>query len=274
MSQLKIILFLFLLCGVSARAQNKPDAAQQESIEQKFRAFDYDAVIDLANQALVHAGDYTPEILFQIYEMKAVSHYSKMEMTASLNSFVEILKIDPQHKLDPAKYSPKIVAFFDEIKQSFLRSVEPISQPTTQDAAQPDTVIVYRIDNSFPKIIYPSLLAPGSGHWLGGHKQKGMILTGASTILLASSIYYTLDCRQKEKDYLNAVAQNDIDSKYALYNSSYKTRNALWSAYALVWIYSQVDLFFSYKSKSPIQLGFISPTHNHHAMGFVVRAQF
>jgi len=34
-----------------------------------------------------------------------------------------------------------------------------------------------------------------------------------------------------------------MDKKYNAYNRSYKTRNILISAYAIVWLYSQIDIF-------------------------------
>jgi hypothetical protein len=273
MSQIKATLILFVMCCVPALAQN-PGAARQEVIEQKFRAFDYDAVIELAKQSLVHADDYMPEILFQIYEMKAVAHYSKMEMTQALNSFLAILKIDPEHDLDPVKHSPKIISFYDEIKLNFKHSQKSEDIAEIQLPVKPDTVIVYRMDSSFKKLIYPSIVIPGSGQWLDGQRQKGMILTGTGAALLVSSIYVTLDCAQKEKDYLNANVQSDIDDAYASFNSSYKTRNALWAAYSLVWIYSQIDLFISHKPAAPLQLGLLAPSSNHLAFGFVLRANF
>ncbi len=272
MNRAIVILNIVMLCGVAALAQSHLDAAQQEAINQKFRAFDYDAVIELADQALLHAADYPAEILFPIYEMKAVSHFSKMDMTQALSSFVEILKIDPEHELDPVKYSPKIIAFYNEVKANFISPVDISSSSQPREAASPDTVVVYRADNSFKKLIYPSLLAPGTGQWLNGKRKKGMIVTGASTALLLSSLYFTYDCSQKEKDYLNVVGQNDIDAKYKKYNYSYKTRNALWTAYTLIWAYSQIDLYLSHKSS--IQLGLLPPDVQNSSVGFALIARF
>ena len=269
MRRLILLLQIFLLSSYLFALQNQAIAAQQDEIEQKFRAFDYDAVIQLATEALEHAADYPQETLFQIYEMKAVAHYSKMEMTEALHCFVDILNIDPAHELDPMKYSPKIVGFYNELKKNINK---PSEQTTQQDEAKPDTVFIHQMDNSFKKYFYPSLIAPGSGQWLSGKKQKGIFLTAASTGLLASSIYFTLDCSQKEKDYLNATIQDDIDEKYSIYNSSYKTRNALWAAYTLVWVYSQVDLFFS-NNNSPVQVGLVVPSLSSHTFGFVLRAK-
>lgn len=252
-----IIIMLFFTAGCVLHAQS--GAEDNEKISEKFRAFDYDAVIELANRALLHADDYPKEALFQIYEMKAVAHYSKMEMTEALNSFVEILKIDPTHELDPAKYSPKIVSFYNEIKMNLQQSSEVIPATEKRDAAaKSDTVVVYK-PTPVNKSAYLSLVAPGAGHWLSEKKSKGMILTGASTMLLASSIYFTLDCAKKENTYLSALDQADIDAAYSTYNTSYKIRNTLWSAYALVWLYSQVDLFLLHKPSAQMQVGVRPP---------------
>ncbi len=266
-----IILQIILLFVVSVMAYAETATTEVGGIAQKFRAFDYDAVIELSNKALTHADALSQEELFQILEMKAVSHYSKMEMTEALNSFVEILKIDPGHELDPVKYSPKIVAFYNEIKVNF--PVETVSQPVEQEPEKPDTVIVYRQDRSFKKSILPSLVLPGTGHLLIGKRQKGMILTTLSAATLATSIWLSIDCANKEKDYLNAVDPGDIDAKYAEYNSSYKTRNALWTAYAAIWLYTQVDLIFLQKPSAPIQVGLLPPGDGR-ALGLAWRVRF
>ncbi len=260
-----ILLFTFMAVAQAA-------TTEVEIIAQKFRAFDYDAVIELSNKALAHADDFSQDELFQIHEMKAVSYYSKMEMTEALNSFVDILKIDPEHELDPVKYSPKIIAFYNRIKSNF-QPLETVSQPVEQKPEKPDTVIVYRQDRSFKKSILPSLVLPGTGHLLIGKKQKGMILTTLSAATLASSIWFTIDCANKEKDYLNAVDPGDIDGKYAEYNSSFKIRNTLWTAYAAIWLYSQIDLLFLQKPDSPIQVGLATPGAGA-AMGLAWRVRF
>jgi len=271
MRRLAIIMLLFAVVRADAA---QTDAKDKEIISEKFRAFDYDAVIDLATQALLHAEDYPKQALFQIYEMKAVSHYSKMEMTEALNSFVEILKLDPEHELDPAKYSPKIVSFYNEIKLNMQQaSAASVVAKEHGGEVQSDTVVVYK-PLPINKGVYLSLVAPGAGHWLTIAKPKGMVLTGASTMLLASSIYFTVDCAKKEKNYLGALNQTEIDASYKKYNSSFRIRNTLWSAYALLWLYSQVDLFLLQKPPGRLQVGVKPPDAENRTVALVCNVSF
>ena len=267
-----VIITLLFAAGGALFAQSGAD--NKEMISEKFRSFDYDAVIELATQALLHADDYPKEALFQIYEMKAVSHYSKMEMTEALNSFVEILKIDPTHELDPAEYSPKIISFYNEIKRNVQQlSAAGLTETKQSNSPKVGAVIVYK-KMPAKKGVYLSLLAPGAGHWLSDTKTKGRVLTGASTVLLASSIYFTLDCAKKEKNYLSALDQAAIDAGYKKYNSSYKVRNTLWTAYALVWLYSQVDLFLLQHPSERVQLGVKPPDAANRTVALVCNVRF
>ncbi len=49
---------------------------------------------------------------------------------------------------------------------------------------------------------------------------------------------------KKEKDYLIEIDPSLIQIKYDSYNKSYKIRNVLIISYLVIWIYSQLDLFF------------------------------
>lgn len=248
---------------LAACAFSQPAPVQLEMMQQKYRAFEYDAVIALAEKALSDTTGWTPDQRIHIYEMKAASHYSKMEMQEAFTSFMSILRINPDHELDPMKTSPKIVTFYNEIKHSFQQaeSRAQTAEPESREQLV-DTVRVVEQSSAFYRKTLPlSLILPGTGHWVAGNIRKGPILTSVSTLLLGASVYYTFDTARHETTYLEAITAGDIERAYSDYNSSYRTRNALWGAYALVWLYTQTDLLFFQTPTPPIEITLLPPTY-------------
>ncbi len=236
--------FVLLFLGSTALFAQS-GSVQLEMMQQKYRTFDYDAVIELAENALQDTSELNKDELFQIYEMKAAAHYSKMQMQQALTSFMHILRLDPNHELDPVKTSPKIVNFYNEIKANFQSEQ---SKPDTLPKPQIQVVDTVRIvENSsgfYRKTLPASLLLPGTGHLLAGNGRKGTWLTTLSVISLSAAAYYTYSTHQKQEQYLNATDAQDIQRRYSAFNSAYKKRNVLWGAYAVLWAFAQTDLLF------------------------------
>ena len=239
-STLKIFFFLLILIN-SAWAQS--GSLSLEILQQKFKNFQYDSVLTMADRLLQHKDQFKSDELIEIYRMKAIAHYAKLEMNASLSSFVEILKIDPGYSLDPITTSPKIIKFFNEIKANLqTEQAHAVQRP---QPVRVDTVI--RQSNAQPifrNAIMRSMLLPGWGHLYLGNGKKGWLLSAVSTATLASAFYFIRDCQNKERDYLNEIDLAEIDARYDRYNQSYKIRNFLIAGYALVWAYSQIDILF------------------------------
>jgi len=134
---------LYILACVAAVSVFISDAqAQMSSVEidilrLKFRNFEYDSVITLAAKLLQERESLSTADQIKVLEMKAISHYSLLEMNASLSCFLEILKLDSSYELDPIKTSPKILSFFNEIKAGFQQEAAspPAARPTRQRGA-------------------------------------------------------------------------------------------------------------------------------------------
>ena len=221
-------------------------------IQQKFRSFDYNAVIELADKALQAPSHLSSEQQIKIYEMKAVSHYSKTDLQQARLAFLEILKIESSHTLDPVTTSPKIISFYNSVKKEFEFSTRP---KEAEQVVVHDTVLVStETTGLYKKSIPASIILPGTGHLVMGDKKRGFWITAASVITLSSAIYFTRDTRQKEKEYTSAIEPENIESTYTAYNSAYKKRNVAWAAYAVIWVYAQTDLLFFHEKRQHIQL--------------------
>ncbi|OGU62949.1 MAG: hypothetical protein A2V66_10115 [Ignavibacteria bacterium RBG_13_36_8] len=214
-------------------------------IEKKFQAFEYDSVIVLANTILSTDQNLLQEKAIDILIMKAVSQYSLSRNSEARKSFVEVLKLNGNFELNPATISPKIIDFFNSIKQEFGDITKPKTEGTKIDSTRfanppPITIAPTLLKNT----IMRSMVLPGWGHLYLDQKTKGWILTSAGMAVAVSMVYFIFDANSKEKDYLNEVAPALIQQKYDSYNTSYKIRNALIISYVAIWLYSQIDILF------------------------------
>ncbi len=261
-----------MLFSGDATAQTTP--VEIEIMQQHLKNFEYDSVITMSEHLLKEKSSLAASDLVEIYRMKAIAHYSLLEMNAALYSFVEILKIDPEFSLDPVQTSPKIVKFFNEIKNNFQNKAAPSEkvQPARIDTVKliMDTSITYR--NTLAR----SMLLPGWGHLYLQRKKKGWILCALSAATLGSAIYYIFDSHDKQKAYLNEIDLSYMNIRYNAYNRSYKMRNALISTYALLWLYSQTDiLVFQRKNiKGELKAAFLPTINSHKQIGLAAHISF
>lgn len=224
-----------------------------EIMRQKFKNFEYDQVIRLAESALEHKEDLQKNELITIYEMKAVSHYSQTDMNKALESFIQLLKIDGNHSLDPQKHSPKIVAFFQDIKENIAQKPGQFDEPKSIITKTDTVTIVADYGSQLKKAVPASFVLPGSGHLLCGNKRKGSLYSTMSILALGTTIYAAIDCKEKENKYLNTTVANDIEKAYNIYNIAYKRRNTMVVIYSLLWIYVQADLLYIEKPKKRVE---------------------
>lgn len=236
------ILFLFILPAYLICQ----DKITIEETENKFQAFEYHAVIELADSLLASGDSLSADNLIKILVMKGVSNYSLGNNDQSRRCFIELLKLNRDYELDPVRISPKIVVFFESIKYEFRDLVKPPEDDAISNTINSHEPPVLRVEPSvFQNRMLRSMILPGWGHLYANQTYKGWILTSASAANLGAMIYYIINTNIKEKDYLNESNQQQIQAKYDEYNTSYKIRNTLIISYAVIWLYSQLDLLFA-----------------------------
>lgn len=212
-----------------------------EELQRRYTSFEYREVIQLADQLLQSENDSSDEIL-QIFELKGMAHFALGEESFAKSAFEELLRINPGYAMDQRLVSPKIVSFFNEIKLTFLNSRE-------QDKPILDSLMIYK-DNlfakqiDFKKAIIKNMIVPGWGQFHLNEPVKGFMYSFLGIVSTASTIVLISRTNKKEKEYLNETNKELIPAKYDEYNTSFKMRNLLIASTALVWLISQIDLFF------------------------------
>jgi hypothetical protein len=232
----KYFYIIFLSCLFSANIFSQ--AVNFNTIKQEYEAFEYERVIQLSD-VLIRQGGIPDSLLIEVHLMRAVSFYTIPNEGAAQNSFREILKINKNYQPDPSKISPKLISIFNDVKVEYLRNLKPDETPIDSTQQSRKTFSTLQIKSSMLK----NVILPGWGQLAEGNTLKGIILTSASAINLASLIYFVIDTNRKETDYLKETNKVSIREKYDLFNKSYKIRNTLIATYIIIWLYSQLDLF-------------------------------
>ncbi|MBU2446711.1 MAG: hypothetical protein KJ666_14235 [Bacteroidetes bacterium] len=227
---------------------SQQSSAELDSIKKKFESFDYKSVISLSDKILVFPSSIASTERIEILRMRGIVQYSLWDENSARESFKEILRINNQYELDSLKNSPKIVSLFKSVKKEF--NLETAPQKKEAGKINIDSLLNYErhkftTESSSMKAAFTkSLILPGWGHLHNGNDLKGWLLISAAAITFGSSIYFSVDAYNKEKEYLSATVQPAIEELYKKYNSSYKLRNISLISFAVVWIYSQIDLAY------------------------------
>ena len=230
---------IVILTSVSSFAQ---DAEVLDSIKSNFERNNYSKVIDFSNEYLLTGTNLNEDELTEIYLMRSVSYFALSKKDSAKFSFIELLKIDKNFDPDPAIVSPKIINFFKPIKSDFHKMTNHIKdEDTTIKNGEYNNLT---LQNSYTSSsIMKNMVLPGWGHFNSGNTTKAILLTSVSSVLLGSSIYYTIKTNDLHNQYLSESDTDLIADKYNDYNASYKTRNILLASYAVVWIYSILDVW-------------------------------
>jgi hypothetical protein len=92
---------------------------QMSKLNSHYKNFEYEEVIILAEQILD-----SPKLSIQekseILKIKGISEYSSNRMLSAKITFAELILFNKNAQLDMQKVSPKIVAFFNELKSELI----------------------------------------------------------------------------------------------------------------------------------------------------------
>jgi len=228
---LNIAWLVLLMVGSMLNAQTL------ESLRLKYERFEYQAVVDQARQMRQQGQPSDSASVKQVLLLSAMSNYALLNVDAAMADFQELLRLEPQFEPEAANTSPKIIQFFHAVKRRFP------SAEKERVVVRMDTVRVEKeIGRPMISALKRSLIWPGWGHCYLADRSKGRILRAASVLSLATAVYFTLDCHEKEEAYLCTIDRGLMDQRYNKYDRAYKMRNIAWGAFAATWLFSQADL--------------------------------
>ncbi len=240
------LLIIILLIGTSYTFAQE---VSYQKVKQLYEKFDNENVIKVSDQ-LLRQGELSDSLTIDVHLMRANVFYQNGDELSIKKSFENILIIKKNYTPDPSNISPKLIAIFNEVKTEYLRDHpdEKQQQDSTQIRQEIKSLNPYVMKSAMAQ----NILLPGLGQFYIGNNTKGLLTTSVSTLSLGAMIYSVLNTNIKEDAYLKETDKLLIQQKYDDYNKSYKFRNVLIITYAVVWLYSQIDLlFFSNGEKNP-----------------------
>ncbi len=239
----------FLLCSVFLFSFHA--AAQVAQIKSAFTNFEFQKVVDIWEKSGTKFSGSDAEKK-EVLMLLGASYYSLGDLINSSKTFSELISTDTAYSPDPSFFSPKIIGFYSEIKDTYLsgfRNAGAKELPAKKDTVIkiPEPLLIREELKYSPDKIQTSLLSnlvfPGSGHFFkDGLTVKAVIYGSVSLVTLSSSLYFALRTNQLKDEYLTETNIPGISEKYDNYNSAYKMRNISLILFALNWTLSQIDL--------------------------------
>jgi hypothetical protein len=208
-----------------------------EALELDFKKFRYQEVL-AKGRFFLESKQLSGDDSLQIYQYMINAAYALNDTTQAKEIIREVLQSSREFQMDPRITSPKIIEFFNYVKNEQLEF--PQVSDTTSDSllAKPAPIRMYPANEK----IFASFLVPGTGHLWNGSKTKGIIYTSASALFIGSLIYFANRTAKKRDLYMNARLNTNFNDLYDDYNRAYRTRNLLILGYGIFNLYVLYDL--------------------------------
>jgi hypothetical protein len=175
--------------------------------------------------------------LIRVHKYVALSFYNIGKQDSSRSHFYSLLSINPDFDLDPVNTSPKILFFYNTIKENFLKN-------NANKIALPYKSYIF-VEDTRPSAALRSLILPGWGQNYKGQQNKGYLFGGAFLgAALSTTISFIFEKDLKDK-YLTEDSPLKIKSRYTDYNNMSKTRRISQYTAIGIWALSVADALFT-----------------------------
>jgi hypothetical protein len=195
-------------------------------VEEQYQAGSYEKVVELAPAALADplTGHSDSARINTVYGSALVALGRNLE---AADVFRSLLRLEPECRLNPEQFSPKIMQVFDGVRAELALHTQP-------SAVRVDTVFT----RPKPSI---AVLAPGLFQVESRKPAKGYTLLGLGILSVAGLTATHLLYNDAHRDYLAAASPADVKATYQKANSLSHARFAFGCTLAGTWLYSLVD---------------------------------
>lgn len=204
-----------------------------DAMVEAYQALNYDRAEAYAKEILADYQAYPLDALTQVHTTLGLIKYAQNNQVEAGEQFEAALSLTPDLALDPALVSPKILAFFDELKQRRVGQ-EAVS-------GEPDQVRYIFVEDPRSAAAMRSMMLPGWGQVHKGESRKGVLLMGLWGLTAGGSLVAHLSRQDAQRQYRDARNPEEIADHYDTYNRRNKIRNGVLLVAAGVWAYSYFD---------------------------------
>ena len=201
-----------------------------------YEALEFDKAIQSGQNLLKSNHQFNRDGLSTIHQFMALSFYNTGKIDSARVHFLSLLSIQPDFKLDPVSVSPKIISFFEQLKNETWNP-------------KPDQAIGYTkyvfLEDLRPGATLRSALLPGWGQSYKHQKKRGYFIGGvfiASLTATGVSLYFEKDNHNK---YLDSTTPAAIEKIYNTYNNWFKRRKLFTIATVSIWAIGILDALWA-----------------------------
>jgi hypothetical protein len=221
-----LIATLLCLMGASCYAEDSLQAA----VDSAFARGQYEQVELLA---LRHAPELPARSVETRVAVNLTTGYALIMLGREADAeayFRRALDADPATRLDPVRISPKFRRVFESVKAAY-RPPEPVPVMT---APQP----------MGPRMgpVLSNLLLPGTGQFLEGRHERGLLWAGAELALAGVFVWRWQEYQNSRDAYVREMDRAKVHEAYDRYAGDYQIVWAVGAAAGVVYLASQVDL--------------------------------
>jgi hypothetical protein len=231
MKTLQHIFFFLVIAGAQTFAQSNSIDSTFYLIESLFESGSY-VNAEVEARRLVETPAVSDSVRVVAEKWIAFSLVAQGKSSLASDHFAALLKLNPQFELDPILTSPKILAVFNEIKAHLLVHVNPGN----------DTVAVRSFRQSM-EVSFRTIVFPGWEQIHTGRSTAGYLFLGGGIGTLGAGIAFEALRSSARSEYLSATTASTISAKYSTYNKYYKAEAYAFSAFAVIYIASEIDVF-------------------------------
>ncbi len=233
------------ICASPSLANQSQDKDPVARLGSLYEALQFQEVVRKGKELLKHPERFTPDQLARIHEYLGLAYYSLGRLDSARSHFVSELELDPDRRLDPIRVSPKIIDFFNRLREQ--RQLEG-----GKTSFVPYVRYVF-IEDPRPAAAWRSALLPGWGQWYKRQRTRAGILGGAFwTSVLATGTAFYLE-RQARTHYINQKNPPEIQQAYDRYNFWYRSRQLGLRLVLFTWVAAVTDALWTPASNVKVQ---------------------
>ena len=228
-----VILLVLLLGGGLTQFAGAQAPTPLERASEFIEELDYAAARRALEAFIARPASATTTELAKAHLLLGIVEYSEGAEEPARRQFVSALQLQPEIQPDPSSVSPKIIAFFDDLRSSLTESSSTI-----------ETRYVTIVDDR-PAAALRSMVLPGWGQLYKGHRGKAAVAGGAWFATAgATAVAHGLRRRARRR-YVDETNPALVAERYDSFNKAHKARNTLAVSAAVVWVAAYIDALAS-----------------------------
>jgi hypothetical protein len=223
------MLEVLVASSLTPRTSRAQSSAALDSAKTAVELLNYSKARSFLTRFVDQPAGATSRELARAHLLLGIVDYSENQTEAARANFTSAMQLDPSTKPDPLAVSPKIVEFFESVRENVAVRPQEV-QTRYVTLADPRPAAALR-----------SMVVPGWGQLYKGHKGKAIVAGSAWVATLGGTAIAHRSRNRARRLYLDETDPALVSDRYAVFNDRQKLRNTLAVSAAAVWLLSYID---------------------------------